>query len=144
MAFLTYEKQFTLFKMFSLSHTHTIFLSSPRAKLHVKRNRGKIVLNDPAGDLWPQTSDPEPAVWERVVRVNATDDTRVSQEREKTIVLLSLFEAIRYPILCAGAHITSSTALHPHSMHSLKALFPLWERKEVEKYMGVCKCTWKS
>ncbi len=102
------------FKMFSLSHTHThtIFLSSPRANFMSKETGEDCVKRS---RRWPltSTSDPEPAVWERVVRVKRRLMTPGYHKRgRKRLFCWVCFEAIRYPILCAGAHITSSTALH--------------------------------
>lgn len=92
-----------------------------------KKKPRKIVLNKPAGDLSPQhltlSLQCEQGLWEWNTQtddtwVSLSSTTRVYWDRgRKRLFWWVCFEAIRYPILCAGAHITSSTALH-HTFHA--------------------------
>ncbi len=124
------------FKMFSHTHTHTLrqrdnacrqFSSHLTVLASCKKNPRKIVLNEPAGDLSPQhltlRLQCEQGLWEWNAQtddtwVSLSSTTRVYWDRgRKRLFWWVCFEAMRYPILCAGAHITSSTALH-HTFHA--------------------------
>lgn len=138
--FLNLWKTVYPFKMFS--HTH--FSSHLPVLTSCQKKPGKIVLNEPAGDLSPQhltlSLQCEQGLWEWNAQ---TDDTQGSQECIETEGEKDCFgEFVLRPSdiqSCVQVHTSHPPQLYiTHSMHSLKALFPLWERKEVEKYMGVC------
>lgn len=145
MAFFNLWKTVYPFKMFSHTHTHRQrdnacrqFSSHLTVLASCQKKPRKIVLNEPAGDLSPQhltlRLQCEQGLWEWNTQtddtwVSLSSTTRVLRQREKKIVLRpSDIQS------CVQVHTSHPLQLYiTHSMHSLKALFPLWERKELEK-----------